>query len=70
MKNWHPVSVVVLILTVTIGVGMVYGMIMPLVSGKELGPDMQKTIDSIYNSVIAIITLYVGAMVQRNKDKE
>jgi hypothetical protein len=70
MKNWHPVSVVVLILTGTIGIGMVYGMVMPLVSGKELSPDMQKTIDSIYNSAMAIVTLYVGAMVQRNKDKD
>ena len=68
MKNWHPVSVVVMIMTICIGVGMVYGMVMPLVTGTELPPAMQKTIDGIYSSAIAIVTLYVGAMVQRNKE--
>ena len=68
MKNWHPVSVVVLIMTMCIGVGMVYGMIMPLVTGSDLSPAMQKTIDGIYSSAVAIVTLYVGAMVQRKKE--
>ena len=68
MRGWHPVSVVVLIMTICIGVGMVYGMVMPLVTGLELPPAMQKTIDGIYSSAIAIVTLYVGAMVQKSKD--
>lgn len=68
MKSWHPVSVIVLIMTITIGIGMVYGMVMPLVTGQELSGGMQKTVDSIYNSAIAIVTLYVGAQVQRSKD--
>jgi hypothetical protein len=69
MKNWHPVSVIVVILTVTVSSALVAATVIPVITKTPMPADVMKLMDTLYTSIIAIITLYVGAMVQKSKEK-
>ena len=69
MKNWNSVDYVVLILTTIISLVLVITMIKPFVTGIAITDANAKLVAGLIASIISIISMYVGAKIQQNKDK-
>lgn len=67
--KWHPVSVIVIILTIVVGTALLAATFMPLYTKMALPPEVMKLMETLFTSAMSIITLYVGAMVQRKVDE-
>jgi len=70
IKNWKPLDLVVVAITITIcgTVGLI--VLKPLVTGVELSDDKAKLMATVIASLISIISMYVGAKLQANKDRQ
>ena len=69
MKNWNSVDVVVLILTIIISLVLIITLIRPFVTGVAITDGNSKLVAGLIASIISIISMYVGAKIQQNKDK-
>lgn len=69
MKNWRPVDHIVLIITLTVSTLLITGLVLSQIEdSKMLRSETVKLLFGTVSSFIAIISMYIGAKVQRNRD--
>lgn len=70
MKNWQPVDIIIIILTLLTCFILMMASIRPLISENEIDLDTTKILAGTLGSLISIISMYVGAKIQqRNTQK-
>jgi len=67
--KWNPVDVIVAGLALLLAVIMLMTGISPLVRGESLAGEKAKMLSSALNSLISVITLYIGAKLQENRER-
>ena len=69
MNNWQPVDYMILLLVVTVCVffgAMIYNSV---IQHAQLSEAKSKAFAAFLSSVVAIISMYVGAAIQKSKNK-
>jgi hypothetical protein len=69
MKGWQPIDYMVGLLVVTLMVLLLMIMGEMVFDDRNIGDAGAKRINVIINSMVAIISMYVGAQIQKGKDK-
>ena len=69
VKDWTPVDYIVAVITITISVAITTTIIVAATRDEPLGESQSDALSVIIQSFISIITLYVGAQIQKNRDK-
>ena len=67
--KWTPVDIIVIILTTVISIVLATSIVDVIINDTTMTDIRSKRITALLTSIIAIITLYVGAQIQKNKDK-
>ena len=67
MKNWHPVSFIVMWLSVVVGIILVAGAVAPMIYKMPMPMEKAKMLDDLLKAVINIICVFVGAKMQQQK---
>jgi hypothetical protein len=70
MKDWKPVDIVILIITVVVSFVISMSVIRPLLSDKPMSIESAKLVSSIVVSLISIISIYVGSKLKHGKSSE
>ena len=65
--NWKPVDVIVLILAVMVGISLFATVIIPVMLGEPISDTRAKILSSIAGSVVAVISVYVGARIREGR---
>ena len=68
--RWGPVDVMVAALTMTICAILVVTVLNQMVTGEEATEAKQKMITGLITSTISIVSMYVGAQLQKRNDKD
>ena len=63
MAKWEPIDVVALLLAVMLFVVVFLLFAAPAITGERLPADRVETVGAMLDSIIVIISLYVGAKV-------
>jgi len=63
MINWEPIDAVALLLAVTLFVAVLFLFATSAITGERLPADSVETVGALLDSIIVIISLYVGAKV-------
>jgi len=66
--KWEPVDIVILILVSAISGAMIMVPIGQLVLGESLSDQRSKTVSHIVGAVVGVISVYVGAKIQKHRD--
>lgn len=69
MKAWRPIDFIISILTITICVILVLTIVDMMINMKTLTEAGSKMVTAIITSILSILSMYAGAMIQRNIDK-
>jgi hypothetical protein len=67
MKNWSAVDIIILILVTIISLVLLLSVLLPFISGMPASDSTAKLIAGLIASIISIISMYVGAKIQKNK---
>ena len=70
MRGWKPVDIIVVMLSAVIAIVVASSVLAVVLNGKAIAPEKAKMLNALISSIVSIITLYVGAMIQRHKDKD
>ena len=69
MKGIQPVDFVIALLTISV-TAFVFSIILnSMVQGDDLRPGYLDTAAKLFGTILSIISMYVGAMIQRHKDE-
>lgn len=63
--KWSPVSIIVLWLAVVVGAIMLMVIAGIIIQERDMTADKSKLITDVINSMVTIISVYVGAMIQK-----
>ena len=66
--DWKPVDWIACCFTVVLGIILVVGSISVIVRGDESDEQKLKIMAGIISSVISIVSMYVGASIQKRRD--
>ena len=71
MKNWTPVDVIVFVLAITVTAVLLISTTKPLFGGEdvEVSENTAKLVAGILGSLVSVVSVYVGARVQKNLDE-
>lgn len=64
------VDVAIIILTITISIVLLSSVLRPYFTGESMKESSAKLIATIISSIISIISMYVGAKIQKNRDEK
>jgi len=67
-SDWKPVDWIACCFTVVLGVILVLGSISVIVQGEQADEQKLKIMAGIISSVISIVSMYVGASIQKRRD--
>lgn len=68
--KWNPVDCIVFLLAFTVCFVLCFSLIRLLITGMNLTIDKAELLAGIISSFIAIISVYVGSKVNRNRTKK
>ena len=68
-NKWNPVDYVVSLLALVVGVLTVSVVIGVIVKDKGMTPEQADHMDAITSAIISIVSMYVGASIQKHKDR-
>ncbi len=68
MKDWQPVDIIITIFATVISVVLLLIIIDATLNNDALSDASSKRISAITTSVVAIISMYIGAKIQEHKD--
>ncbi len=68
MRDWKPVDIIILIITLVVGAIITLSAIRPLFSDRALSPDAAKLVAGIIGSLVSIISIYVGSKLKEKRD--
>jgi len=66
--QWSPADVIIVLITLTVCFIMGIAALMPLLDFKEIDHDKQKLLAGVVGSMLSIISMYVGGMIQRKRN--
>jgi hypothetical protein len=69
MKGWQPIDYMVGLLVVTLMIMLLFIMGEVVFDDRDMTETGAKRVNVIINSMVAIISMYVGAQIQKGKDK-
>ena len=69
MKNWSSSDIIMLILASTISIVLLIIFIVMALSTEPMPEQSVKLAAGLIASIISIISMYIGAKIQQNKDK-
>ena len=67
--NWQPIDIVAMLLTVTLCFILSLSAMSPLITGNPLSDTKAKMLVGLVSSVVSIVSMYIGATLQKRKDK-
>lgn len=67
MKDWKPIDIIILIITIVVGFTISFSVIRPLISDRILSAESAKLIAGIIGSLVSIISIYVGSKLKQEK---
>lgn len=67
MKEWRPVDILVMFLSLTVGILLLSSVAQITITGGALSETKAKTIAGVVSSVVAIISIYVGSKIKNDK---
>ena len=70
MKTWQPVDWVVVMITVSLCFGLLTGMVVRLFVGTSTDPATSARVATFIGSLVAIVSLYVGAKIGADKPRD
>lgn len=70
MGKWQPVDIAVICFVVVISIAITASVIGITIFGNELTEGRQKLIEATISGLMAIISMYVGAKIQKHRDKD
>jgi len=68
--KWQPVDVIVGLLAVTVCAMLGAACVAPLMSGQPLSDERAKVVAAVVTSALSIVSMYVGAAIQRGRDQK
>lgn len=69
MKNWSPSDIIMLILASTIAIILLLIFAKNATSDVPMTDNGAKLVAGLIASIISIISMYIGAKIQKNKNK-
>jgi hypothetical protein len=69
MNEWKPIDFIVGLLAITIAMVLVSAMVDVLINEDAMTEGGSKRVTNIVTAMLSIISMYVGAQIQKNKDK-
>ena len=69
MRKFKPVDYIIAALVILLSTLLLMTGIAPLIKGVALSGEKAKLLSGAVSSLISVITLYVGAKLQENRDK-
>ena len=69
MKNWKPSDIIMLILVSTVAFAITSIFIEAAFTDVPMSDHSAKLVAGLIGSIISIISMYIGAKIQQNKDK-
>ena len=68
MKEWGPSDVIMLILASTVSIVLLSIFAELAFTGVPISDNAAKLVAGLVTSIISIISMYIGARIQKNKD--
>ena len=68
MKNWGPSDVIMLILASTVSLVLLIIFVISALTTEPMPEQSAKLVAGLIASIISIISMYIGAKIQKNKD--
>jgi hypothetical protein len=68
MKNWSPSDIIIVILASTISIVLLTIFIELAFTVEPVSDNVAKILGGLIGSIISIISMYIGAKIQKNKD--
>ena len=62
--TWHPVDIVVLILTIALSAAVLFTTVAPVILKTPISDERSKTLSQVALAAFAIIAVYVGAQIK------
>ena len=69
MEKWSPADIIMLILASTVSIILLTIFIELAYTGVPISDHAAKLVAGLIASIISIISMYIGARIQKNKDK-
>ncbi len=69
MKDWRPVDFVIGVFTITVSVILISIILDAVVTNTTMNDEGAEGYTAVLGSLIAIISMYVGATIQNNRNK-
>ena len=66
---WEPIDIIAMLLTVTICLILILSSVAPVITGTSLSEAKAKLLVGLIGSVVSVVSMYIGATLQRRKDK-
>jgi hypothetical protein len=67
MKNWQPVDIIILIITIVVGFTISFSVMGYLFSNKIVPSESAELVAGVIGSLISIISIYVGSKLRIEK---
>ena len=68
MKNWSPSDIVMLVLSSTVAIVLISIFIETAFRNEPMSENNAELVAGLIASIISIISMYIGAKIQKNKD--
>ncbi len=66
--KWTPTDIIIVLMTLTVCFIIGMSALMPLLDFKEIDHDKQKLLAGVVGSMLSIVSMYIGGMIQRNRN--
>jgi len=66
--KWTPTDIIIVLMTLTVCFIIGMAALMPLLDFKEIDHDKQKLLAGVVGSMLSIVSMYIGGMIQRNRN--
>ena len=68
MKNWSPSDIIMLILSSTVSIILITIFVEAAMTSVPMTDHSAKLVAGLIASIISMISMYIGARIQKNKD--
>lgn len=68
--KWTPVDYAILLLTLMVSVTFMITAILPIILQEPISDARSKVLGGIATSVVSVISVYVGAKIQKHREKD
>ena len=68
--KWKPEDYIIAALALCIIIGMLTLLSAVIFMGKQLNPDQQRIMENMLSAIMTLVGMYVGAKIQKHRDKD